>query len=121
MVYAHQYAEEGIEKYPCRDPELDLHLRKANGGENKRDGREKEASFLMWENAQESDAGEGRYKTRRSEVGAAEKEQESHCRTEQLWEIYEKMLVTRVDAMLGKIRRIGIVQEIIQRRDDGTL
>ena len=33
-------------------------------------------------------------------------------------EVDEKVLVSGVYAMLGKVRRIGIVQKVVQRRDD---
>ena len=50
----------------------------------------------------------------------AQKEQKWCRRTEELREIDEEMLVSRMYAMLGKVRGIRVVAEIIERCDDGA-
>lgn len=62
----------------------------------------------MWEYAQERDARNCRDK-RHSDLGAPEQGKECDSRTEQLREVDKEMLVARVKAMLGQIRRVRIV------------
>ena len=50
----------------------------------------------------------------------AQKEQKRCRRTEELREIDEEMLVSWVYAMLGKVRGIRVVAEIIEGCDDGA-
>ena len=62
----------------------------------------------MWEDAQKCDAGKCRDEGH-GDSRTAEKEEKSGGRTQQLGEIDEKVLVMRVEAMLGEVRRIGVI------------
>ena len=52
-------------------------------------------------------------------MGAAEEEEEREGWAEKLREVGEEVLVVRVDAMLGEIGRVGVVEEVVQGRYHG--
>ena len=73
---------------------------------------------MVGEDAEEGDAGEGADE-RGVNVGAAQEEYQGEGWAEELREVGEEVLVVRVDAMLGKIGCVRVVEEIVQGRYHG--
>lgn len=72
----------------------------------------------MGEDAEEGDAGEGADE-RGVNVGAAQEEYQGEGWAEELREVGEEVLVVWVDAMLGKIGCVRVVEEVVQWRYHG--
>lgn len=53
-------------------------------------------------------------------MGAAQEEDEGKCRAEELREIDKEVLVARVDAMLGEVGGVGVVEEVVEWCNDGV-
>jgi hypothetical protein len=54
-------------------------------------------------------------------VRSANEEEERECGPEELGQIDQKVLVAWVNAVLGKVGRVGVVDEIVERSDDRTV
>ena len=69
---------------------------------------------MVGEDAEEGDAGEGADE-RGVDVGAAQEEDQGEGWAKELREVGEEVLVAGVDAMLGEVGRVGVVEEVVQR------
>lgn len=116
VVYPHQDAQQDVEKHPSGYPEPRLHPGQVNRCENQRNSGYEKASFLMGKDTEESHTRQGRDEGRCE--GCSADEEEGRGWSEQLREVDEEVLVAWMYAMLSKVGRHGVVQEIIERRND---
>jgi len=113
VVDAHQHAEEGVEDDPRTEPPAHEVSRRgeADRGEDEGDSGDEEAGFLVLEDGEEDDAGEGGYEVEGWEGG---REEEEGGGAEEEGEVDESVLVVWVEAVEGEVCGLGVVEEVVE-------